>query len=142
MAYVEDSETYLQQQSDLVRSGEYWNCLAAAQELSARLLEEKRHPWIARLRKTEVLGGSSVHSPLIPRGLGVALAWTTHYVCCCDGMAYDPVAGRPIELEAYSLEVFGQQISPEVFVSSAELPAYLTRNRMHQGPRNSEIELE
>jgi hypothetical protein len=121
---------YLEEQSALVRSGDYWNCLAAARELSALLLAEGRSPWIARLRKTEVVGGRSFHAPLIPHGLGVAAAWTTHYVCCCDGMAYDPVAGMPVRLETYSVEVFGEQISTEVFVPAIELPAYLAGKRL------------
>lgn len=121
---------YLEGQSALVRSGDYWNCLAAARELSTLLLGEGRSPWIARLRKTEAIGEQVFHGPLIPHGLGVAATWTTHYVCCCDGMAYDPVAGIPLRLETYSSEVFGEQISTEVFVTAAELPAYLACNRL------------
>jgi hypothetical protein len=116
---------FLEEQSALVRSGGYWNCLAAARELSALLLAEGRSPWIARLRKTKALGGEVFHAPLIPQRPGVAATWTTHYVCCCDAMAYDPVAGEAIRLEVYSVEVFGEKISMEVFVSAVELPAYL-----------------
>ena len=119
---------YLEEQSALVRSGGYWNCLVATRKLSALLLAEGRSPWVARLRKTESFGDQVFHAPLIPRGVGVKATWTTHYVCCCDGMAYDPVAGRPIRLETYSLEVFGEQISMEVFVPTGELPAYLAGN--------------
>ena len=119
----------LEEQSALVRSGGYWNCLTAARELSALLLAEGRSPWIARLRKTESLKGEVFHAPLSPRAPYVAVTWTTHYVCCCDGMAYDPVAGRAIQLEGYSMEVFGKHISMEVFVPAAELPSYLAANR-------------
>lgn len=118
---------YLEEQGALVRSGGYWNCLAAAGELSALLLAEGRRPWIARLRKTEAVGGRVFHAPLIARVPGVAAAWTTHYVCCCDGMAFDPVAGRPSRLEAYSSEVFGEEFPLEVFVAAGELPDYLER---------------
>ncbi|MGB7922196.1 MAG: hypothetical protein WCF57_03010 [Pyrinomonadaceae bacterium] len=121
---------YLEEQSALVRSGGYWNCLAAARELSALLLAEGRSPWIARMRKTEAIGSEVYHAPLIPRAVGVAATWTTHYVSCCDVMAYDPVAGRPLRLEIYSLEVFGEQLPQEVFVSADELPDYLAGNRL------------
>lgn len=121
---------YLEEQSALVRSGSYWNCLTAARELSALLLAEGRSPWVARLRNTKAVGGRVFHAPLIPRALGVAVTWTTHYVSCCDGMAYDPVAGRPTRLETYSLEVFGEQISTEVFVPAGELPAYLAGHQL------------
>jgi hypothetical protein len=121
---------YLEEQSALVRSGGYWNCLAAARELSALLLAGERSPWIARMRKTKVVGGQVFHAPLIPRAQGVAATWTTHYVTCCDGIAYDPVAGRPVRLETYSLEVFGTRIPMEVFIAAGELPAYLAGNRL------------
>lgn len=121
---------YLEEQSALVRSGGYWNCLVAAQKLSAALLAEGRSPWLARLRKPVATGGEVFHAPLTPRVPGVAATWTTHYVCCCDGTAYDPVAGRPIRLETYVSEVFGGRIPMEVFVSATELPAYLAANRL------------
>src|SRR5437870_1017404 len=120
---------YLEEQSALFRSGGFWNCLAAARKLSAFLLAEGRKPWIARLRKTEDRGGQVFHAPLIARAPGFTAAWTTHYVCCCDGAAYDPVAGKPTPLESYCVEVFGEQIPTEVFVAAGELPAYLADNR-------------
>jgi hypothetical protein len=120
----------LEEQSALVRSGGYWNCLNAARELAALLLAGGRTPWVARLRKTETVGGQVFHAPLTPLALGRAATWTTHYVSCCDGMAYDPVAGKPIRLETYSLEVFGEQISTEVFITAGELPAYLAGNQL------------
>lgn len=119
------ARAYLEAQSELVRSGGYWNCLPAALKLSALLYAEGRSPWLARLRKTKLVSGQVFHVPLIPRGLGGKRAWTTHYVCCCDGMAHDPVAGQPLQLETYSLEVFGEQISLETFIPPAELRAKL-----------------
>jgi hypothetical protein len=124
------STAYFEEQSALVRAGGYWNCLTAARELSAHLLAEGRSPWLARLRMTKDVGGEVFHVPLIPRELGVSATWTTHYVSCCDGMAYDPVAGRPIRLETYSLDLFGEQIPTEVFVTAEELPAYLAGHRL------------
>ncbi|HEX8492994.1 MAG TPA: hypothetical protein VF658_09150 [Pyrinomonadaceae bacterium] len=121
---------YLEEQNAIVRSGSYWNCLVAARKLSALLLAEGRNPWIGRLRKREDRGDHIFHGPLIPRPLGIAAAWTTHYVCCCEEMAYDPLAGKTIRLEEYSLRVFGEQISMEVFVSTHELPVYLAGNRL------------
>jgi len=52
------------------------------------------------------------HAPLIARrfsGRSVP-AWTTHYVCCCDGEVYDPLLGRSEPLEMYSTAVFGRAI--------------------------------
>jgi hypothetical protein len=120
----------LEKQNAIVRAGGYWNCLVAAREISSLLLCEGRSPWIARLRKTEKFKGHVFHAPLSPRPLGIAATWTTHYISCCDGMAYDPVAGRPIKLETYSMEVFGEHIAAEVFVQADELPVYLAGNRL------------
>jgi len=120
---------YLEEQSALFRAGGYWNCLAAARKLSALLLAEGRRPWIARLRKREDRGEEVFHAPLVARAPGFTAAWTTHYVCCCDGAAYDPVAGKPTSLESYCVEVFGEQIPTEVFVAAVELPTYLADNR-------------
>ena len=105
----------------LFRRGGYWNCLAAARRISASLLADGRRPWIARLRKTRTVGDEVFHFPLTPSVPGVAATWTTHYVCCCDGMAYDPVAGRVIRLDTYSLEMFGMEIATEIFMADDEL---------------------
>lgn len=120
---------YLEEQSALFRSGGFWNCLAAARKLSALLLAEGRKPWIARLRKREERGGEVFHAPLLARTPNFTAAWTTHYVCCCDDVAYDPVAGRPTPLESYCVEVFGEEILSEVFVPARELREYLAANR-------------
>lgn len=120
----------LEEQSALVRAGGYWDCLAAARKISALLLAEGRSPWLARLRKTEVTAEGVFHAPLIPRVPGLKATWTTHYVCCCAGMAYEPVAGRTIQLETYSPEIFWKEIPAEVFISATELPAYLAGYRL------------
>ena len=114
---------YLEEQSALVRSGGNWNCLAAARELASLLVSEGRRPWIARLRKTEMHPTHVFHGPLIPRVEGVAATWTTHYVCCCDGNAYDPLVGEVLPIETYSLKVFGEQIALEVFAEPGTLHA-------------------
>jgi hypothetical protein len=121
---------YLEEQSALVRAGGYWNCLVAARRLAELLLTEGRSPWIARLRKTETRGEDVFHVPLIPRRVGVSRAWTTHYVCCCDEVAYDPVAGKTMRLDAYSQNVFNEQIPMEVFVAYEDLAAYLANPRL------------
>jgi hypothetical protein len=76
------------------------------------------------------MGEGVFHAPLTPRVPGVAATWTSHYVCCCDGIAYDPVAGKALPLEVYSLELFGEQMPLEVFVSADRLPTYLAGNRL------------
>jgi hypothetical protein len=98
------------------------DCRKHAEELAKLLRHEGRQPWIGRLRKTTELNGSTLHHPLIAlrfrgRGLRAIPAWTTHYVCCCDGLAYDPLLGEPVPIESYSERAFGEQLpmarSPE-----------------------------
>lgn len=122
--------TFLKEQSAIVRSGSYWNCLVAARELASLLRAEGRNPWIARLRKTVVRGEDVFHAPLTPRVPGVVATWTSHYACCCDELVFDPVAGRVIPIEDYSLEIFGQQMPMQVYVSADQLPAYLEGNQL------------
>jgi hypothetical protein len=107
------AKDYMQKKSAEVRRGDYWNCLLVAQEVASLLLAEGFTPWIARLRKTEVSSGHVFHAPLIPRVPGLSPTWTTHYVCCCEGMAYDPLAGRPLSLDSYTLEIFGEELPLE-----------------------------
>jgi len=117
---------YLESQHSLLISGEYWNCLTAAKIIARRLLAEGRRPWIARLRKTELRGDAVFHVPLTPPALKLLRTWNTHYVCCCDEVAYEPVVGGKVPLESYSADVFEQEIDLEVFVSVHDLPDYVS----------------
>lgn len=104
---------YLEQVSAAMLPDQYaGDCLKHAQAIAERLRAEGRQPWIGMLRKVEEREGGRFHFPLVPRrfsGRSVP-AWTTHYVCCCDGLAYDPLLGRPESLETYSSAVFGCEI--------------------------------
>lgn len=121
------ASAYLEEQGALFRSGGFWDCLAAARGIAALLMAEGRSPWIARLRKREERGGEVFHAPLIARSARGVAAWTTHYVCCCEGEAYDPLAGGRVKLESYSTEVFGERIALEIFVPPDGLADYLER---------------
>ena len=85
------------------------DCLKDAREIAARLRAEGKSPWIGRLRKVEETEYGRFNHPLIPRVPNV-LAFTTHYVCCCDGLAYDPLLDAPEPLETYSRTLFGIEI--------------------------------
>lgn len=122
--------TFLKEQTAIVRSGSYWNCMVAARKLASLLIDSGRSPWIARLRKTLKMGDEVFHAPLTPRVPGIYATWTSHYVCCCDGIAYDPIAGKAMRLEDYTLKMFGEQLPMEVFVSTDQLPNYLAGNRL------------
>jgi hypothetical protein len=85
------------------------DCLVHARRIAALLAAEGRTPWIARIRCVEQRGDAVFTHPLIPKrflGKG-ALAWTTHYVACADGQAYDPIAGEPVPIDDYVRIIFG-----------------------------------
>jgi hypothetical protein len=98
---------YLQQANAAMAPSTYaGDCLKHARAIAELLRAEGKSPWIARLRKVE----GDFHHPLIPlrfHGRSVP-AWTTHYVCCCDGDAWGPILGEPEPLVTYSQAVFGQ----------------------------------
>jgi hypothetical protein len=107
------ADEYLEQVSAAMLPDAYpGDCLAHARAVAELLRAEGKQPWIGMLRKVEQREAGRFHAPLIPRrfsGCSVP-AWTTHYVCCCDGLAYDPLLGRPEPLETYSTAVFGCEI--------------------------------
>jgi hypothetical protein len=109
------AEDYLRAVSESMSDRYVGDCLVHAREIHALLIAEGRDAWIGRLRKTEQRGATTFHAPLMPlrfRGRAGA-TWTTHYVCCSDGEAYDPLLGVPVSLAGYSLAVFGLEIDVE-----------------------------
>src|ERR1700737_2642569 len=92
-------------------------CLDHAWAIAARLAEEGRRPTIALLRDVSQHGETRYHGPLIAlRYLGRgSVTWTTHYVCCCDGYAYDPLFREPVPLAGYAVAAFGRELALETF---------------------------
>ena len=89
------------------------DCLKRARAIAAQLAAEGKTPWIGRLRDVQQTPAGRYHGPLIPRpfsGQREVPAWTTHYVCCCDGYAYDPLLAAPEPLETYAVTLFGREI--------------------------------
>lgn len=94
------------------------DCLNHARRLVAELRAEGREAWLGRLRWTEQRGSATVHHPLIPlryrnRGLATVPSWTTHYVACCEGEAWDPLVGEPVALDGYAAATFGRPLEVE-----------------------------
>lgn len=107
------ADEYLEQAGAAMGADTYaGDCFKHARAIAALLAAEGKRPWIGMLREVEQREAGRFHAPLIPRrfsGPSVP-AWTTHYVCCCDGRAYDPLLGRPEPLATYSTAVFGRDI--------------------------------
>lgn len=81
------------------------DCVTHAAALAALLIDEGRAPWIARLREV----AADFWAPLSPLRFP-ATTWNTHYVCCADGLAFDPILGVPHPLDGYAAAVFGRAI--------------------------------
>ena len=70
--------------------------------------------------------------PLIPmryRGrvgspFGVTHSWATHYVCCWNGEAWDPLFEVPVPLGGYARDAFGEELAIETFVGSDRIRDY------------------
>lgn len=95
----------------------YEDCLKRARAIAAELAAEGKKPWIGMLREVYETEAGRYHAPLIPRPLSgrrEVPAWTTHYVCCCDGYAYDPLLQAPEPLETYAVTMFGREIAIKV----------------------------
>jgi hypothetical protein len=118
---------YLREIARAMETGYPEDCLAHACRLAELLLDEGRSPWIGRIREVIDRGGHVFHGPLIPRRFPT-LTWNTHYVCCCDGEVYEPLAGTAVPSDGYARSVFGRDIEIEI-----HLDADATRGLVDRG---------
>jgi len=112
---VNPPEEYLRQASAEMADRYSGDCLKHAHAIRDLLVAEGKDAWIGRLRKTETFGETTFHAPLTPlrfRGRK-GPTWTTHYVCCSDGKAHDPLLGAAVPLDGYSMAVFGEELEIE-----------------------------
>jgi hypothetical protein len=114
------SEDYLRTIFASLADGYPDDCVAHACRLVELLLVEGEAPWIARLRDTQQTENGTFHGPLIPMSLTGRnhRSWTTHYVACAGGRAYDPLAGEPIALADYVRKVFGRALPLETLLDA------------------------
>jgi hypothetical protein len=103
------------------------DCRQHAYKIAKLLIAEGRSPWIARIRETVVQGDNVFHAPLTPRRLfgDSSVTWTTHYVACAGGEAYDPIIGEPVPLEGYTERLFGREISVDIFLDCEATEQFL-----------------
>ena len=103
------------------------DCVAHAVRLAELLSAEGAEPWIGRIRELVVEGERTISRPLIPlrfSGIGKP-QWSTHYVCCNDGLAYDPLVGEPVNVDELALRVFGRTLEVTEAVSPSKVQALL-----------------
>jgi hypothetical protein len=117
---------YICEISSLLDGGYPGDCVTHACRLAELLFAERKNPWIGRVRDVRQVALGTFHGPLTPiRLLGSSgPTWTTHYLACEDGYAYDPLVGRPVLLTEYAVMVFGRALAIDCFLdvgATAEL---------------------
>ena len=103
---------YLRKVSDEMTDRYTGDCRVHAKRIAELLNAEGQSAWIARIHEAIEVDGGTFHAPLIPKRFP-GTTWNTHYVACAGDEAWDPLAGRPLLLEAYAIEVFGRPLPIE-----------------------------
>lgn len=87
------------------------DCVDEAIRVAELLIAEGKRPWIGRIRdRRGDLAGLLYAWRFAGRQ---AFGWTTHYVCCADGLAYDPLAGEPVPVDEFAEWVFQRKLEIE-----------------------------
>jgi len=120
---------YLQTTSAAMENGYTADCVFHACTIAELLLAAGHPAWIGRLHPVTMLGEHVFHEPLIPRRFTGkhARTWNTHYLCCSDGLALDPMLGTPIALDDYAMATFGKPFEITEHLSTEQM-ASLWRN--------------
>jgi hypothetical protein len=134
-----DSTDYLRAISLEMESGYTEDCVIHACALAQLLIDEGRRPWIGRVRETRQLGERVFHAPLIPMRFTdqAARVWNTHYVCCVDDQAYDPILGAPVAIDRYTDAVFGRALPVEEHHSVDATARLLARGELRASFRRT-----
>ena len=110
------------------------DCVAHAVRLAELLRAEGAEPWIGRIRELVVEGELTISRPLIPlrfSGIGKP-QWSTHYVCCHEGLAYDPLVGEPVRIDELATRVFGRALEVTEAVSASTVKALLEEGTLRR----------
>lgn len=60
--------------------------------------------------------------------------WDAHRVCVAGGVAFDPIAARPLPLEEYAREVFGPGCAFETVVPEGEIADFVRARESETAP--------
>lgn len=112
---------------DLLARGDAADCVTNAHDLAQLLLDRGRDPWIAQIHDITIDGDRITYGPLNPQRFRHR-TWSRHFLCCSDGLVYDPFAGEPLPLATYAETVFGRPLALREFLSTVE-----TARRLRDG---------
>jgi hypothetical protein len=134
MIFSEEVTKYLEKKHKQIKNdyrdieGKFYEqCGHIALDIAKILLDEGYKPYI--MEASEPVEDSSYIKviPLVPKLYKGKVKWSAHQVCCCNGLAFDPVIGKPIKLESYSKEMFGRDIQMREVISSNQISTFIER---------------
>jgi hypothetical protein len=116
---VSAARAYLRERSAQLDHELPGDCLVEARKVAEALIADGKRPWIGRIRDQR----GDFHGPLHPvRFTGWnAPAYTTHYVCCADDLAYDPIIGEPVPVSDVAERLFGRPLDVEDVTTASSL---------------------
>ncbi len=104
-------------------------CGYIALDIAKLLLESGYRPYIMEA-KQEVQDNNFLKViPLVPKIYKGRVKWSVHQVCCCKGLAFDPVIGKPVKISEYTKEIFGEKIPMEVVIPFERIEEFIERFR-------------
>ena len=115
------------------------DCVDEAIHVAELLLAEGKRPWLGRIRDRRADFAGLLYAW---RFAGrQAIGWTTHYVCCADDVAYDPLAGEPVPVGEFAQRVFQKpldiervlDVDPANVTASIRRAVYASSSTHHPG---------
>lgn len=111
LKYLEEKHKTVKNDYRKPNSPVYESCGMIANEIAEILIDSGEKPYIMH-----------VYSPtlVIPLCFEGRKAWYSHVVCCCNGLVFDPILEKPIEIENYCKVVFGENHKMEIMKTQEE----------------------
>lgn len=100
---------YVRALSDQMTDTYVGDCLVHAKQIAELLESEGRSPRVIRIHEAYETERGTFHAPLIPKRFP-RITWNSHYVACAGDEVFDPLAGRPLPIDSYAIEVFGRPL--------------------------------
>ena len=99
------------------------HCGLIGLDIAKLLLEKGYQPRIMEVK--ELVDNNFI--TLVPKPFEGRVKWAAHQVCCCEGLAFDPVIGKPVEIEKYTEEMFGKDIPMEERIPFERIEEFINR---------------
>ncbi|MCK4891931.1 MAG: hypothetical protein KAS78_04640 [Candidatus Pacebacteria bacterium] len=102
------------------------SCKKIAEEIARKLLTEGKRPFIMEVAKFVNKNSGAVEESMFPlKYEDKEVSWGTHIVCCCDKLVFDPILEKPVSIDDYTKNVFGEDIEMRVAVSEEKMKDYI-----------------